>query len=125
MSATRQSKAKLLRPISFKLIGFAILLLQDSTFVGVIADNLDLSPYCSTAAMGQGCRPVYTLTAVTKHHGRSIASGHYTAQCRSGVNDAWYHCNDSSVSPDKGLEGPADSAYILFYRLQDQGQDYC
>ena len=125
MSATRQSQAKLLRPISSNLISSAILLLQDSTLVDLIADNLDLSPYCSTAAMGQARRPVYTLTAVNKHHGRTIASGHYTAQCRSGVNGTWYECSDSSVSPDKSLEGPADSAYVLFYRLQDQGQDYC
>ena len=55
------------------------------------------------------------IPSVTKHYGRTISSGHYTAQCRSTLNDTWYECNDSSVRPDECVEGPADSAYVLFY----------
>ena len=92
--------------------------LQDTTPVEVVADNLDLSPYCSMAARKQARKPVYNLTAVTNHSG-SMSGGHYTAQCRSALDSSWYDCNDSSVRPDKFVEGPSGSAYVLFYRLQD------
>ena len=71
--------------------------------------------HCSQGV--QQYKPIYTLTAIIKHHSRTIASGHYTARCRSALNKTWYECNDSSRS-DKCV-GPADSAYVFTYRLQD------
>ncbi|KAL0023705.1 hypothetical protein WJX79_004777 [Trebouxia sp. C0005] len=91
---------------------------KDTTPIEIVADNLDLSPYCSMAARKQARKPVYNLTAVTNHSG-SMSGGHYTAQCRSALDNSWYDCNDSSVRPDKFVEGPSSSAYVLFYRLQD------
>ena len=91
---------------------------QDTTQVDVVAEKLDLSPYCSTAAQKQAQKPVYSLAAVSNHSG-SMAGGHYTAQCKSVLDDKWYDCNDSSVREDKHIEGPSSSAYVLFYRLQD------
>lgn len=84
----------------------------------MVADKLDLSSYCSEAARKQARPPVYKLSAVTNHSG-SLAGGHYTAQCRSVLDDKWYNCNDSSVGEDKCIEGPSSSAYVLFYRQQD------
>ena len=92
--------------------------MQDTTQVELVADKLDLSPYCSTAAKKQAQKPVYNLTAVTNHSG-SMAGGHYTAQCKSALDDKWYDCNDSSVREDRGVEGPSSSAYVLFFRRQD------
>ena len=96
----------------------SLTVLQDTTRVDVIADKLDLSPYCSALARKQSRKPVYNLSAVTNHSG-SMAGGHYTAQCRSVLDDDWYDCNDSSVRPDKYVEGPSSSAYVLFYRQQE------
>ena len=61
-------------------------LVQDTTEVEVVADKLDLSPYCSEAARKQARQPVYKLSAVTNHSG-SLAGGHDTAQCRSVLDD--------------------------------------
>lgn len=93
-------------------------LVQDTTHVNVIADKLELSPYCSAAARKQLQPPLYRLAAVTNHSG-SMAGGHYTAQCRSFLDEKWYDCNDSSVREDRYVEGPSGSAYVLFYRRQD------
>ena len=93
-------------------------MLQDSSPVDIVADTLDMSPYCSTFTRKQPQKPVYKLTAITNHSG-SMSGGHYTAQCRSALDDEWYNCNDSSVRPDNHIDGPSSSAYLLFYRLQD------
>lgn len=93
-------------------------LVQDTTQVHVVADKLDLSPYCSAAARKQAQPPLYRLAAVNNHSG-SMAGGHYTAQCRSVLDEKWYDCNDSSVREDKYVKGPSSSAYVLFYRQQD------
>lgn len=89
---------------------------QDTTQLEVVADKLNLSAYCSTA--GKAPVPVYRLTAVTNHYG-SLASGHYTAHCRSLSDDRWCNCDDKSVREENGVEGPSSSAYLLFYRRQD------
>ena len=94
------------------------LMLQDSTPVDIVADTLDMSPYCSTFARKQLQKPVYKLTAITNHSG-SMSVCHYTAQCRSALDDRGYDCNDISVRPDNHIGGPSSSAYLLFYRLQD------
>ena len=86
--------------------------------VDVVADNLDLSPYCSLSARKQPQKPVYSLIAVSNHSG-SMGGGHYTAQCKSAINSKWYDCNDSTVREDTGASGPSSSAYVLFYRLQE------
>lgn len=92
--------------------------MQDTTIVDVVADNLDLSPYCSLSARKQPHKPVYSLIAVSNHSG-SMGGGHYTAQCKSAINSKWYDCNDSTVREDTGASGPSSSAYVLFYRLQE------
>ena len=62
----------------------------------------------------------YQLYGVVKHFGDNSASGHFTAYCRSPIDNCWYFYNDSIVSPiseqnkyqiqEKGL------TYILFYK---------
>ena len=93
--------------------------MQDTTAVDVVANNLDLSPYCSLSARKQPQKPIYSLIAVSNHSG-SMGGGHYTAQCKSAMNSKWYECNDSMVRESMVASGPSSSAYVLFYRLQDQ-----
>ena len=92
--------------------------MQDTTAVDVVADKLDLSPYCSTAAKKQLQKPVYSLIAVSNHSG-SMGGGHYTAQCKSVLTEKWYDCNDSNVREDAAASGPSSSAYVMFYRRQE------
>ena len=87
---------------------------QDCALVDVVADQLDLSPYCSAAA-GQ---PLYKLAGVTNHSG-SMQRGHYKAQCRSPVDGGWHTCNDSLVLPSGTVDGLSSEAYMLLYRRQD------
>ena len=80
----------------------------------VVADKLDMSPYCSTTAS----HSVYRLAAVANHAG-SMAHGHYTALCRSASNGQWFHCDDRSITEAKHVGGASNSAYMLFYARQD------
>ena len=61
----------------------------------------------------------YYLYGVVKHFGESSSSGHFTAYCRSPVDNLWYFYNDAIVTPvnenekykiiENGL------TYMLFY----------
>lgn len=70
----------------------------------------------------------YKLVAIIRHHGTSIAAGHYvcdiltknTNHVNTNVNltsSAWYRCNDAIVSPvpEETVFNEKDSPYILFY----------
>ena len=87
---------------------------QDCALVDVVADKLDLLPYCSAAA-GQ---PLYKLAGVTNHSG-SMQRGHYTAQCRCPTYGGWYTCNDTLVLLSGTVDGLSSEAYMLFYTGQD------
>ena len=109
----------------------SVCVLQNEQLVDVVTSQLDLQPYCSTAAMkGSAQKPVYRLMSVINHHGKGIqlddkaenqdgqpAGGHYTALCRT--NDGkWFECNDSRVTKCNSVEGPSSLAYLLFFRRQ-------
>ncbi len=67
----------------------------------------------------QDVPPVYNLFAISQHSG-SLGGGHYTATVQYEGRD-WYEFNDSGVSRVDDMD-PADSAhsaYVLFYRRQD------
>lgn len=55
---------------------------QDDSPVNVVTDALDLTPYCSPAAVESGQQVSYKLTAIADHTG-SMTGGHYTARCRA------------------------------------------
>jgi ubiquitin carboxyl-terminal hydrolase 4/11/15 len=46
----------------------------------------------------------------------SMHGGHYTADCKSPANGAWYNFNDSSVSPTDPQAIGGAAAYICFFR---------
>ena len=58
---------------------------------------------------------IFQLYAVVKHFGESGSSGHFTAYCRSPIDNCWYFYNDDIVSP----VGPQD-----MYQISDIGLTY-
>ena len=58
---------------------------------------------------------IFQLYAVVKHFGESGSSGHFTAYCRSPIDNSWYFYNDDIVSP----VGPQD-----MYQIRDIGLTY-
>ena len=61
----------------------------------------------------------YYLYGVVKHFGESSSSGHFTAYCRSPVDNLWYFYNDSIVVPvnenEKYKIEENGLTYMLFY----------
>ncbi|KAL5006311.1 hypothetical protein ScPMuIL_015117 [Solemya velum] len=85
-------------------------------------DVLDMKPFCNHSAESNECYN-YKLLGVVIHHGRGIASGHYTAYTWNSEAQTWVHCNDSrlQISP---LEDVLQSqAYILIYASGDISDD--
>ena len=58
---------------------------------------------------------IYQLYGVVKHFGDSSSSGHFTAYCRSPIDDLWYFYNDAVVTPVNEQEK---------YRIQENGLTY-
>ena len=98
----------------------------------VVAEQLDLSKYCSRAATEdvgkkgyetqltaaeQPPKPVYSLVAISNHSG-SMHGGHCTAQCKSALADKWFDFDDAVVSKAASVSGPSKGAYMLFYKRQ-------
>ncbi|CAG0913243.1 unnamed protein product [Notodromas monacha] len=65
----------------------------------------------------------YRLVGVISHVGERTASGHYTADVYKASEDAWYHCDDMSVSKKNEhtvLNGRnLSQGYIFFYMNQN------
>ena len=61
---------------------------------------------------------LYDLYAVTNHYG-DLGGGHYTAICKSSIDQKWYNFNDSCVSPAAQNEIVTSAAYLLWYRKRE------
>ena len=68
---------------------------------------------------------LYKLIGVCHHEGKSVHSGHYTANVRNYKNDQWYHCNDglveegnNTISNSRNSKGgdKRSTPYLLFYQ---------
>ena len=63
---------------------------------------------------------IYQLYGVVKHFGDNSSSGHFTAYCRSPIDNCWYFYNDAIVTPineqEKYKIQENGLTYILFYR---------
>ncbi|CAK8674390.1 unnamed protein product [Clavelina lepadiformis] len=79
------------------------------TNISFPVSNLDLNSYTRGPAM----RKPYNLYAVSHHHGGGLDSGHYTASCRSVVDNQWYKYDDTEVSRSSSPQG--SSSFLLFY----------
>jgi len=84
---------------------------KKNTHVEVPIDNLDMTPYISSAK-GDPNNYMYSLYAVNYHSG-TADSGHYWSACKN-LDNNWYLLNDGDVSKCSG-DSLAKDAYILFY----------
>ena len=57
----------------------------------------------------------YYLYGVVKHFGGNNSSGHFTAYCRSPIDNMWYFYNDDTVVPVKENEK---------YKIEENGHTY-
>ena len=66
---------------------------------------------------------IYQLYGVVKHFGDNNSSGHFTAYCRSPIDDLWYFYNDAVVTPvneqEKYRIQEVGLTYMLFYRQKN------
>ena len=58
-----------------------------------------------------------TCSVTTVPNASCNTGGHYTAYCRSAIDEQWYEFNDSSTKKvsESAVGGP--ESYILFYKL--------
>ncbi|ELU40883.1 ubiquitin carboxyl-terminal hydrolase [Rhizoctonia solani AG-1 IA] len=73
-------------------------------------DGLDLSDRVED----EGC--TYDLFAVDEHKSNVMSSGHYTTRAKNQCDGAWYHYQDSLVTPTTPEAAINPGAYLLFYR---------
>ncbi|KAL5641717.1 hypothetical protein ACGC1H_001998 [Rhizoctonia solani] len=59
---------------------------------------------------------IYDLFAVDEHKGDVMSRGHYTTRAKNPSDRAWYHFQDSLVTPTIPEEAINPGAYLLFYR---------
>ena len=58
----------------------------------------------------------YNLIGIARHHGVSVASGHYTAEVADSEGKGWWRCDDRSVyKAGRECDRESRDAYILFY----------
>ncbi|KAF8761070.1 ubiquitin-specific protease [Rhizoctonia solani] len=73
-------------------------------------DGLDLSDRVED----EGC--TYDLFAIDEHKSNVMSSGHYTTRAKNQCDGAWYHYQDSLVTPTTPEAAINPGAYLLFYR---------
>lgn len=62
-------------------------------------------------------QPTYDLFATISHHGRTMTSGHYSADVR--VKNKWLRIDDTSVTTISPKDAFHGGAYLLCYRRRD------
>ena len=82
--------------------------------------KLNFPEYLNTNEIAINPNGMYQLYGVVKHFGDSSASGHFTAYCRSPINNFWYFYNDHAVTilneNEKYKIQDIGLTYILFYK---------
>ena len=63
----------------------------------------------------------YSIFAIVIHWGKNIQAGHYISIVKR--DDKWYCCDDDDVKEIEEDEILVDSAYLLFYRLDEDIQN--
>jgi ubiquitin C-terminal hydrolase len=89
-----------------------------ATMVTCSPNVVDMRPYCSSDLPEQ-LSSQYQLFGVAQHVG-SLSGGHYTACCRTEM-DQWSQFNDTQVSPANDVLG-GPSAYVLFFHKVDASE---
>ena len=85
------------------------------SFIDAPMTGLDLSDILGCAADVENRNDlIYDLHAVSNHFG-GLGGGHYTAYVKNPIDDEWYNCDDSRVSPVGRERVIQKAAYLLFY----------
>ena len=89
-----------------------------------LSKHLDISSVCSPGAI----RPKsnYILSSVIKHHGNTMAGGHfstYSVRQSNELGDRWTHSNDQLCTPTSLQDVLSETdGYIVTYSLQDNNE---
>ena len=82
--------------------------------------KINFPEYLDTNEIALNPNGIYQLYGVVKHFGDSSASGHFTAYCRSPIDNLWYFYNDHAVTllneNEKYKISEIGLTYILFYK---------
>jgi ubiquitin C-terminal hydrolase len=89
-----------------------------ATLVTCSPHVVDVRPYCFSDLPEQSSSQ-YQLFGVAQHVG-SLSGGHYTACCRTEM-DQWYQFNDTQVSSASDALG-GSSAYVLFFHKLESSE---
>ena len=77
--------------------------------------KINFPEFLDSKELSMNTSDIFILYGVVKHFGDNSASGHFTAYCRSPVDNLWYFYNDATVTPLNENEK---------YRIQDYGLTY-
>ena len=82
--------------------------------------KINFPEFLDSKELSMNTSDIFILYGVVKHFGDNSASGHFTAYCRSPVDNLWYFYNDAIVTPlmeqDKYKIQENGLTYILFYK---------
>ncbi|WPG98366.1 ubiquitin carboxyl-terminal hydrolase 4 [Acrodontium crateriforme] len=108
-------------------------------------DNLDMRPYMLSPPSTEEARAIesgygrhylnpddsmvppymYDASAVIRHHGSTLSSGHYTTIVNDRARKTWRMCNDTrteDINPQQmGARMQSQEAYIVFYQRRPIG----
>uniref|UniRef100_A0A1E1XHB2 ubiquitinyl hydrolase 1 n=1 Tax=Amblyomma aureolatum TaxID=187763 RepID=A0A1E1XHB2_9ACAR len=93
------------------------------TYVHFPISAFDMNCYVDHTRVDTQRRPPYHLYAFLNHYG-TLATGHYIAYCRAGLQGQWYMYDDASVTEVTLSESDKRNAYILFYTSVDMRHQF-
>jgi hypothetical protein len=88
---------------------------KNNCFIEFPVRDLNMNTYLAANCV-EGLNFMYDLYAVVRHSG-GLGGGHYTAACKQ--HNKWYSFDDSKVTEIQEDGVNSDSAYILFYKKQN------
>ena len=84
-------------------------------------NGLDMSHICQEINFGENIvkdnKCIYDLYAISNHYG-TLSGGHYSAFCKSIINNNFYEFDDTSIKLLEESKIPSYAAYVLFYKLR-------
>ena len=73
-------------------------------------NTLSASPACT--------KPPFDLIGIIDHEG-GLHGGHYTARCKSAVDQSWWRCDDQHTERIAFDGGLSHKPYMLIYKRKD------
>lgn len=83
-----------------------------------LPEVIDVGAYAPHSEHPSKKKASYKLYGIT-HHSGSLYGGHYISEVYNEAQGSWYRCNDSIITEIRKPDMSSNSAYILFYAMQD------